>query len=103
MDLFSQIEENRERKFEIFPLKGGEVWLMKNFLKQKEATDYFNILNATIHWKQEAIKYYGKTYPVPRKTAWYGYDGFNYSYSSINCSPEPWTKELLKLRLKIED
>jgi len=103
MDLFSQIEENQERKFEIFPLKDGEIWLMNNFLKQKEADDYFNILSATIHWKQEEIKYYGKTYPVPRKTAWYGYDGLNYSYSGINCNPEPWTKELLELKIKIEE
>jgi len=102
MDLFSQIEENQDGKFELFSLKDGEVWLMRNFLKQKEADDYFNILSATIHWKQEEIKYYGKTYPVPRKTAWYGYDGLNYSYSGINCNPELWTKELLELKTKIE-
>ena len=103
MDLFSQIEQNQERKFEKFFFKDGEVWLMKNFLKQKEAEEYFNILSATIHWKQEEIQYYGKTYPVPRKTAWYGYDGLNYSYSGINCNPEPWTKELLELKIKIEE
>lgn len=102
MDLFSQIEENQERKFEIFPLKDGEVCLMKNFLKQKEADEYFEILTASINWKQEEILYYGKIYPLPRKTAWYGYDGYNYSYSGIKCNPEPWTKELLELKMKIE-
>lgn len=99
MDLFSQ---NLERKFEIFSLLDGEVLFMKNFLKQNEALDYFKILNSTIHWKQEEIKYYGKLYPVPRKTAWYGYEGSDYSYSGINCNPEPWTKELLDLKKEIE-
>ena len=37
MDLFSQIEESHEGRFEIFKLKDGEVWLMNNFLNQNEA------------------------------------------------------------------
>jgi alkylated DNA repair dioxygenase AlkB len=102
MDLFSANEENLERKFEIFSLLDGEVLFMKNFLKQDESLEFFNKLNSTIHWKQEEIKYYGKIYPVPRKTAWYGYEGFDYSYSGINCNPEPWTKELLFLKNEIE-
>lgn len=102
MDLFSISNENLERKFEIFPVKDGEILFMKNFLKHEEALEYFKILSSTIHWRQEEIKYYGKLHPVPRKTAWYGYDGFNYSYSGINCNPEPWTKELLDLKKEIE-
>jgi alkylated DNA repair dioxygenase AlkB len=102
MDLFSQIGDSEEKKFEIFRLKDGEVWFMRNFLKQKEADDYFNILGKSIHWKQEEIKIYGKTFPFPRKTAWYGYEGFKYSYSGLNLDPESWTKELLELKTKIE-
>jgi alkylated DNA repair dioxygenase AlkB len=102
MDLFSQNEENLERKFDFFSLPDGEILFMKNFLKQNEALDYFKKLSSSINWKQEEIKYYGKTYPVPRKTAWYGYEGFNYSYSGINCNPEPWTKDLLDLKNQIE-
>lgn len=102
MDLFSQSEENTERKFERFTLLDGEILFMKNFLNYSEAINYFNKLNSSINWKQEEIKYYGKIYPVPRKTAWYGYEGFDYSYSGINCNPEPWTKELLDLKKEIE-
>jgi len=102
MDLFSQSEENTERKFEIFSLLDGEILFMKNFLKHNEALNYFNKLSSSINWRQEEIKYYGKIYPVPRKTAWYGYEGFDYSYSGINCNPEPWTKELLFLKNEIE-
>jgi alkylated DNA repair dioxygenase AlkB len=102
MDLFSQSEENTERKFERFTLLDGEILFMKNFLNYSEAINYFNKLSSSINWKQEEIKYYGKIYPVPRKTAWYGYEGFDYSYSGINCNPEPWTKELLDLKKEIE-
>ena len=102
MDLFNQFGDSQEREFEIFRLKDGEVWFMPNFLKQNEADDYFNIFRESIHWKQEEIKVYGKTFPFPRKTAWYGYEGFNYSYSGLNLNPEPWTTELLELKLIIE-
>ena len=102
MDLFNQYEESLERKFEIFSLQDGEVLFMKNFLKQNDASNYFKKLSTSINWKQEEIKYYGKIFPVPRKTAWYGYEGFDYSYSGINCNPEPWTKELLFLKNEIE-
>ena len=60
------------------------------------------LLQNNIDWKQEEVRFYGKTYPVPRKTAWYGYEGFNYSYSGINCLPEIWTKELLEIKFQIE-
>ncbi|ENA1802859.1 alpha-ketoglutarate-dependent dioxygenase AlkB [Flavobacterium psychrophilum] len=102
MDLFSQSEEKLERKFEIFSVKDGEILFMKNFLNLIEANEYFKVLQTSIHWRQEEIKYYGKIYPVPRKTAWYGYEGFDYSYSGINCNPEPWTTELLFLKNEIE-
>jgi len=81
MDLFSQPEENPEQKFEIFPLKDGELWFIRNFLNQQEADEYFKILYSSVHWKLEQVKFYGKTFQLPRKTAWYGYEGLNYSYS----------------------
>ena len=95
MDLFSQIGDSEKKEFEVFRLKDGEVWFMRNFLKQKEADDYFNILGKSIHWKQEEIKIYGKTFPFPRKTAWYGYERFNYSYSGLNLNPNPGLKNYL--------
>lgn len=102
MDLFSLNEENLERKFQTFSLLDGEVWYMKNFIPLDKANAYFKNFIEQINWKQEEIKMYGKTYPVPRKTAWYGYKGFNYKYSGILCNPEPWTKELLGIKRVIE-
>jgi alkylated DNA repair dioxygenase AlkB len=83
-------------------LLDGEILFIRNFLSPQEAKMYYDLLHKTINWKQEQISFYGKTYPIPRKTAWYGYEGFNYSYSGIKCSPEIWTEELLDIKKEIE-
>ena len=100
MDLFTL--EKQKKEFEVISLPDGEILFMRNFLSPNEAKCYFDLLQNTIRWKQEEVKFYGKTYPVPRKTAWYGYEGFNYSYSGINCFPEIWTKELVEIKSQIE-
>ena len=100
MDLFTS--EKQIKEFEVISLPDGEILFMRNFLSPNEAKCYFDLLQNTIRWKQEEVKFYGKTYPVPRKTAWYGYEGFNYSYSGINCFPEIWTKELVEIKSQIE-
>mgnify|MGYP001454340216 CR=1 FL=1 len=102
MDLFNQRGNDSSRSFEKIKLKDGEVWYMPNFMPQDKTDKYFNALLNTINWKQEELKMYGKTYPIPRKTAWYGYEGMNYSYSGIKCNPEAWTKELLDIKKVIE-
>ena len=91
-----------QNKFEVFPVEGGEILFMKNFLELEKANYYYEKLNASIQYKQEEIKCYGKIHPLQRKTAWYGDQGFNYSYSGINCNPIPWTTELLELKENIE-
>lgn len=101
MDLFNQ-EQSQSRVFNKIPLRGGEVWVMSNFMPQYKAIDYFNKLKESINWKQEQIKMFGKTYDVPRKTAWYGDEGFDYTYSGINCNPDKWTEELLEIKKVIE-
>jgi|TARA_B110000037_G_scaffold78846_1_gene94044 alkylated DNA repair dioxygenase AlkB len=100
MDLFDQTPKKRE--FKKFKLKDGEVWYMENFIPLDKANGYFKTFRDQINWRQEEIKMYGKTHPVPRKTAWYGYEGFTYTYSGILCNPEPWTKELLGVKRVIE-
>ena len=100
MDLFST--EGQEKTFEVISLQDGEILFMRNFFTPTEAKNYFELLQNNINWKQEEVKFYGKTFPVPRKTAWYGYEGFNYSYSGITCFPEIWTNELLEIKKEIE-
>ncbi len=102
MELFNQENKPKPRVFEKFNLKDGEVWLMPNFMPADKAFFYYNALLSNTNWRQEEIKMYGKVHPVPRKTAWYGYEGFNYRYCGILCNPEPWTKDLLDIKKVIE-
>ena len=103
MDLFNQENSTpKPRVFEKHKLRDGEVWFMPNFIPEDKTMPYYNALMNSINWRQEQIKMYGKTYDVPRKTAWYGYEGFNYKYSGIMCNPERWTKELLEIKKVIE-
>jgi len=101
MELFKE-NKSGQRAFEKHSLRDGEVWLMPNFMPSEKAKSYYNLLMDNINWRQEEIKMYGKVYPVPRKTAWYGYEGFNYKYSGILCNPEPWTAELMEIKKVIE-
>jgi alkylated DNA repair dioxygenase AlkB len=89
-------------EFVSFPVENGEVLLMENFLSFSEANLLLQKLKKSIDWRQESIKMYGKVYPVPRETAWYGEEGNNYTYSGIMCNPSPWTPELLELKTQIE-
>lgn len=55
-----------------------------------------------VNWKQDIIKLYGKTIPLPRLTAWYGDSGKSYTYSGIKSMPNEWNKGLLYLKEKVE-
>lgn len=84
------------------PVDNGEILFIENFLSSQEANLFIQKLKNTIRWRQESIKMYGKVYPVPRETAWYGEEGRNYAYSGIMCNPLTWTQELLELKSRIE-
>lgn len=55
-----------------------------------------------IKWKQDRIKLYGKSIPLPRLTSWYGDPGRTYTYSGIKSEPNEWNEGLLHIRSKIE-
>lgn len=89
-------------EFVSIPVENGEALLMENFLSPSDANKLLQKLKKSIAWRQESIKMYGKVYPVPRETAWYGDEGNNYAYSGIMCNPSPWTPELIDLKNQIE-
>lgn len=56
-----------------------------------------------IRWKQDSLKLYGKSIPLPRLTAWYGDPGAAYTYSGIRSEPNPWNDGLLHIKRRIEE
>ena len=66
------------------------------------AHDPAEIAFTNIAWKQDRLKLYGKSIPLPRLTAWYGDAGAAYTYSGIKSEPNPWNDGLLHLKQRIE-
>lgn len=56
-----------------------------------------------IRWRQDSMKIYGKSIPLPRLTAWYGDPGAAYTYSGIKSEPNPWNDGLLHIKRRVEN
>ena len=80
-----------------------EIEYVKDFFNKTESDILFDLLKKEIEWKQDFIEMYGKLHPLPRLTAWYGDKNKSYTYSGISMTSLPWTKELLKVRRKLEE
>lgn len=83
-------------------LPDSDIAYYPNFLKDEDASSYFNVLRDFIPWQQDDITIFGKTYPQPRLTALYGNNGKAYSYSNITMEPLEFTLELLKIKSAVE-
>jgi len=83
-------------------LKGADVTYYPDFFPSNEANKYFKTLLDEIHWKQDDITVYGKTYLQPRLTAFYADNKNQYKYSNITMVPHPFQGHLLAIKNKIE-
>ncbi len=76
---------------------------MGKVLDPNLAFQYFNSLQTSIPWEQDQVNIFGKKILTKRKVAWYGEEAFSYTYSNSTKKALPWTKELLKLKNKVEE
>ncbi|MCC1484516.1 alpha-ketoglutarate-dependent dioxygenase AlkB family protein [Winogradskyella immobilis] len=95
MDLFSF--EKQE-----FHLPDAQLIYIPNVFSKIEADTYFNAIKTNTNWQHDNITVFGKTYKQPRLTALYGENNLSYSYSNITMHPRPFSKDLLKIKVKIE-
>lgn len=99
MDLFSnEIDSSKN----VLP-KDGVVNYYGKVLTNPEANQYFDCLMNTVEWKNDEAIVYGKLITTNRKVAWYGDIDFEYTYSNITKRALPWTEDLLKLKLHVEE
>ena len=84
------------------PLPNAELLLDAEFLPVAEASELLVELTATIAWKHEAIRLFGKEVLQPRLTAWHGDAEATYRYSGLQLSPQPWTPALQALRQQVQ-
>ena len=75
---------------------------VKNFFNEEESLYFLKTLKDKIKWKQDYIKFFGKSHPLPRLTAWYGDRNITYTYSGIPMTPNLWNTELLEIKKKVD-
>lgn len=67
-----------------------------------EAPQMLDTLMAEVPWRQEAIRLWGRTHPLPRLTCWMADPGCSYSYSGLLQIPQPWRPAVSGLRARLQ-
>ena len=98
MDLFNTIPDINKN----YLPRNGTVNYYGKLLNQQKADYYLKTLLDTIEWRNDEAIIFGKRIITKRKVAWYGDRPYEYTYSNTTKSALPWTKELLELKLLIE-
>jgi len=65
-----------------------------------QANELFDNCRDLVEYEQGTISMFGKTFPVPRLTAWYGEK--SYSYSTVTHEPQPMPYWLTILKQQVE-
>jgi alkylated DNA repair dioxygenase AlkB len=68
-----------------------------------KADKYLDTLLETIQWKNDEAIIFGRHIITKRKVAWYGDEGYSYTYSNTTKQTLAWTRELLELKLLVEE
>lgn len=82
--------------------RDGEVFYLPEVFDHSSSAQFLSVLLNEIHWQNDEVKVFGKTYITSRKTAWYADGNLSYTYSGIKRTPHLWSPALLKIRDKIE-
>jgi alkylated DNA repair dioxygenase AlkB len=82
--------------------KDGEANYYGKVMTTSEANTYYNLLLKKINWKNDEALYHGRHIVTKRKVAWYGDQGFLYTYSNTTKQALPWTNGLIDLKRKTE-
>ena len=86
----------------LLPQDGKVIYYGKLFTKEQSDL-FFSRLHETIEWQPDEVILFGKKITTKRKTAWYGDEPFKYTYSNTTKCALSWTKELIDLKVKIEN
>ncbi|HEY7560184.1 MAG TPA: alpha-ketoglutarate-dependent dioxygenase AlkB [Candidatus Binatia bacterium] len=84
------------------PIEDAEIYYLRELPLAQTAEALMNQLIDEVPWRAESIVVWGKTFPQPRLTAWYGDNGASYTYSGIHLDPLPWTNTLMDIKNRVE-
>jgi alkylated DNA repair dioxygenase AlkB len=85
----------------LLPYDGTAIYFGPILGKEKAEFLFKNLIDQ-IAWQQDQVMIYGKKYITKRKTAWYGDQPFQYTYSGATRTALPWGDDLLKLKSIVE-
>lgn len=80
----------------------GTVNYFGRILGPVETHWYYEVLRATIPWKNDEAIIFGRHIVTARKVAWYGDADYSYTYSGTTKQALAWTGELLALKAIVE-
>ncbi len=83
--------------------KDGLVNYHGKVFSDQESNQFLEGLLRTIDWKNDQAIIFGKLIVTKRKVAWYGDLDFTYTYSKLTKVALPWTKELMALKVRVEE
>lgn len=86
----------------LLQLQGRTFYFGKVF-SEAEAEKKFANLMENVHWQHDEVMIFGKKIITGRKTAWYGEEEFEYTYSKITKRARLWIPELLPMKKKVEE
>lgn len=81
----------------------GVVNYYGNVMEHSQAMHYLDALLQNIEWKNDEAIIFGRHIITKRKVAWYADTNFEYTYSNKTKFALPWTKELLQLKMLVEN
>ncbi len=77
---------------------GLDLTLVRGALDASTADAAFVALRERVQWRQDHLRMFGRTIPVPRLESWVADESLDYTYSGIHHDPDPWITELAELR-----
>lgn len=80
----------------------GEVNYFGPVMSLQHAEQYFQQLWQEINWQADQAIIFGRAIQTKRKVAWYADHPFQYTYSNVTKTAEPWTETLLVLKTLVE-
>lgn len=76
--------------------ENGQFLYYHHAIPAERADELMELFHDTLEWEQKHVTIQGKTWPMPRLTAWHGTKP--YMYSGVVNPAKPWTPELLELK-----
>lgn len=75
--------------------------IVLDWLTEHEAVTCWEHL-LTLPWQDEHLTLFGRRQRMPRQVVWIADAGMHYRYANQDHVPYPWTKALLKLRMRLQ-